>query len=359
MTRFGFLPRQLRARPLACFAVAFLAGMLFARACALPCAPCAVALAAAVGAGLALRKRPKALAALVLLTGFLAGTVRMTLASEAIPPVQTRYSVGMVGRVASEPFNNPNTGRLIVRFQLESVNDEPSDLSLRLYVRTDEPPIETIRYGQRLRLTGHIWQADPVTNPYEFDFGAYLNRQGLSGYATARLADVEILEERRDIQSLVISARRVVASRIDALFPRSAGLMRALVLGDRSLLSDEQRQSLNRTGTAHLISISGLHVTVLAALLSLLFSRFMPRKRANLTAVALLIPYGMLIGFSAPFLRALVMFALLCCAPVFGYPSDSVTRLCVAMLICLLINPMGVGTPASCCPSPPRRAYCC
>ena len=49
-------------------------------------------------------------------------------------------------------------------------------------------------------------------------------------------------------------------------------LARALVLGDRSLLSDEMRDQLNATGTAHLIAISGLHVTVLAFALALLLT---------------------------------------------------------------------------------------
>ena len=45
------------------------------------------------------------------------------------------------------------------------------------------------------------------------------------------------------------------------------------------------------------------------------------------SSVALLIPYGALIGFNAPFVRALIMFALVCFAPTVGHPSDSVTRL--------------------------------
>ena len=340
---FDFILRQTRARPLAVVAALFLLGVLAAQGHPLPAALCAGLFALAAGAAFLLRHRRAAMTGFLLLAGFAAGMARMTLALDAVSPVQTRYSVRMVGRVASEPFNNPDTGRLISHFQLESVNDEPSDLRLRLYLRDDEPPIETIRYGQRLALTGHIWQTDPVTNPYEFDFGAYLNRQGLSAYATAKLKDVEILEERRDPHTLVIAARRAVSERIDALFPQSAGMMRALILGDRSLLSEELRQSLNRTGTAHLISISGLHVTVLAAMLSLVLRRFMSRGRANLITIALLIPYGALIGFTAPFVRALIMFALICFAPVAGYPRDAATRLGAALLAYLLINPMSIG----------------
>ena len=340
----AFLFRQLRARPLAAFAGAFLLGLLAAQGHPLPLGACLGALGLSMAAGFLLRSRRRAFALCLLLAGLAAGMCRMTLALDAFAPVETQYSVEMVGRVVSEPFQNPDTGRLIAQFQLESVDDAPSDLRLRLYLR-DETPVDpgAVAYGQRLRLTGHIWAADPVTNPYEFDFGAYLRRQGLCAYATAKLEDVALLDTRRDIRGAFIDARRAIARRIDALFPENAGLVRALILGDRSLLDEEFRESLNRTGTAHLISISGLHVTVLAALLALMLGLCLPRAWANVAAVALLIPYGALIGFNAPFVRALIMFALVCFAPTVGHPSDSVTRLSAAMLAWLLAKPLSIG----------------
>lgn len=345
MERSDFFPfRQFRARPLASFAAAFLLGLIAARNFGLPLAACAAALAAFAALGVLLRKKRRGFALCVLLIGFMAGAVRMDLAVSAIPEVETQYSVALTGRVASEPFLNPDTGRLISRFNVETIDGEPSNLRLRLYIRDSEPvDPQAVVYGQRLQLVGHIWKPDPITNPYEFDFADYLRRQGLAAYATAKLEDVTPLDARRDVQSLLIDVRGTVAARIDALFPENAGLVRALVLGDRSLLDEEFRESLNRTGTAHLISISGLHVTVLAALLAFAFGLFMPRRRANLLAVLLLIPYGALIGFNAPFVRALIMFALICLAPVAGHPSDSITRLSVALLGYLLVRPMAVG----------------
>ena len=340
----SFLPRQLRARPLACFAVAFLLGLVLARRLSLPLWAAGAALLTIVVLGFALRKNRIATGILLLLAGLLAGTLRMTAAMQAIHIEPTRYSVEMAGRVASEPFIKQDTGRLIFRFETQTVDGEATKLSLRLYVRSDDrAALEGIAYGQQLKLTGHIWHPDPVTNAHEFDFGDWLSRNGFNGYATAKAEDVEIVGETRDFQSAVIAARKAVGKRIDALFPHSAGLMRALVLGDRSQLSDELRESMSLTGTGHLISISGLHVTVLAAFIAFGLSRMMARRWANMIAVALLIPYGVLIGFGPSFSRALMMFALLCFAPIAGRPSDAVTRLCAAMLIWLCVRPLSVG----------------
>lgn len=337
-----FVLRQVRARPLACFAVAFALGLLLRQRFAVPTLACAGALVPLVGVGIAFRKRRRTAAALLLLIGLAAGMGRMGLALDRVRPVETRYSVEMVGRVASEPFTKSDTGRRIFRFELETAGGDPCDLCLRMYLRGDPEPLEAIACGQRLKLTGHIWAPDPVTNPYEFDFGAYLNRQGMDAYATAKIEDVTVLGAEENPQTAIIGARQAIARRIDALFPKSAGMMRALVLGDRSLLGDEQRDALQRSGTAHLISISGLHVTLLAAVLSMLLGLVMPRKYAALVAVALLIPYGALIGFTAPFVRALCTFAILCCAPVAGLPSDGITRLSAAMLLWLLAKPLSI-----------------
>ena len=340
----SFPARQARVRPLACFSLAFLLGLAIARRWTPPLIWCAAGLAAALLAAFALMRLRRRAGAVLLLCGLLLGMGRMTLALHAVPGVETRFSVPMTGRVISEPFTNPDTGRVISQFRLETLENEPSELRLRLYLRgDDEASLARIAIGQRLELTGHIWANDPVTNPYEFDFGAYLERDGMSGIATAKIEDVTILGQARGLSVWLASVRRAIAARIDALFPGNAPMVRALVLGDRSLISEEMRQSLNATGTAHLIAISGLHVTVLAFALAWLLGWLMPKPAANLASVPLLMLYGLLIGFRPSFLRALVMFAVLSGAPVLGLPTDDVTRLCTALLVCLMVRPLDIG----------------
>lgn len=342
----SFPLRQLRARPLTCFAAAFLAGLIAARRLAVPVAASLTACAVCGLLILVLRIKCRRLAAAFMLLGFCLGLTRMGLAVSAFEPAQTRYSVHMTGRIASEPFKNPKTGRVISRFQLESAGGEVCDLTVRLYLRGDEALLDGIDYGQRLSLTGHLWQNDPVTNPYEFNFGEYLHRNGMSVIATAKIEDVEILEAFQDVQSIVIALRRAIAARIDRLFPQNAPLVRALVLGDRSLLSEELREGLNATGTAHLIAISGLHVTVLAMALSLALGRFISRRLAGVIALVPLVFYGVLIGFPASFARAVMMFGIFSLASIIGVPSDSVTRLSAAMLVWLTLRPMDIADAA-------------
>ena len=340
----GFFRRQVKARPLACFSVAFLAGLIIALKWRFSTPACAAVCAGFLAATIALRiGRRRVFAWAMLGFALFAGMTRQSLARGAVPDVETRYSVSMTGRIVSEPYTNPDTGRVISVFRLESIDGAESRMRVRLYLRGDPEMLSRIDYGQRLSFTGHLWACDPVTNPWQFDFGQFLRRDGLAAYATAKIEEVTVEPAAANAKSAVIRLRRSIADRIDALFPDGAGMVRALILGDRSLLSEETREALNRTGTAHLISISGLHVTLLAALLSTLLGLAMPRRRANALTLLFLIPYGVLIGFGAPFFRALVMFAVFSFAPIAGLPSDSVTRLSAAMLVYLSIRPMDVN----------------
>ncbi len=279
----------------------------------------------------------------MVLLALVAGMARMVLAQNAFPAVQTMYSVPMTGRIVSEPYANPVSGRVVSMFRLKTIDGKPADMCVRLYLRGDAEPLSQIDCGQILALTGHLWKSDPVTNPWEFDFGDFLRRNGMAAYATAKIEDTELLGSFSDIRTRLVSIRRALGAHIDRLFPRNAAMVRALVLGDRSMLSDETREAMNRTGTAHLISISGLHVTVLAGMLMLLLGRFLPRRWACAAALVFLTLYGAMIGFSAPFARALVMFALFVLAPAAGLPSDPITRLSAAMLVYLAIRPLDVA----------------
>lgn len=341
--RDSFFARQTWARPLACFSAMALMGMLVARGFALPwelCLAGCILVAACIAVQCA-RRRPLLL--WVMLLGLCLGGLRMSAALERYPAIETRYSVHLSGRVVSDPFIKPDTGRLILKYRLTEADGIESDLVLRLYLRGDAEALDAIEYGQTLALTGHIWANDPVTNPHEFDFGEYLHRNGTAAMATAKIEDVEITGQRREVMSIIVDIRHAIALRIDALFPENAALVRALVLGDRSLIGEEMRERLNATGTAHLISISGLHVTLLALALSRLLSLWMTRRRSNLIVLGPLLFYGALIGFIAPFVRALTMFALFSFGLASGLPADPITRLAAALLGFLAIHPLSIA----------------
>lgn len=338
----GFLFRQLDVRPLAVFALHCLFGILVASRINIPTSVALVAMAIAALLGALLRRRRRARAVcLAMLFPLCLGALRFTLQEAFFPPVEPHFSVEFDGEILSD-VTRTQKERLICTFHVTRIEGEPVSERVRLYARSDELPLEGLSYGQTLHCFGHIWPQEHATNPYEFDQANWLRGIGLQGMASAKLENIEIIRQSSGWKTPLYACRHFLASRIADLFPGSAALAQAFLLGDRSDLDPETRAAFNATGVAHLISLSGMHVTVLAAAVSLLLSRFLHRRHAELVTLDFIALYGALVGFPPSLCRAALMFAVMTGGTLCGRPSDPVTRICAALLAMLLWDPFYV-----------------
>ncbi len=119
----------------------------------------------------------------------------------------------------------------------------------------------------------------------------------------------------------------------------TAGLFRALLTGDKSGLSDSLTTALSRCGLSHIVAVSGLHISCLAGLCSLILRR----RRWKLLSLPVLAFFTVMVGSVSAY-RALLMAALVLLAPVVRRESDGMTSLGFAMLLILLKNPLSVSS---------------
>lgn len=135
--------------------------------------------------------------------------------------------------------------------------------------------------------------------------------------------------------------RLQLQSRIDALFPGdTAPFARALVLGDSDALDDTAASDLSISGIRHMVAVSGLHVSILCALLSLLAGR-----RQWLTCILGLPLLGLfcaVTGFTPSVVRASIMMGLMMLAGAVRREYDPLTELSAAVLVMTALNPMVV-----------------
>lgn len=119
-----------------------------------------------------------------------------------------------------------------------------------------------------------------------------------------------VITHARPTASLV-SLRARAGRRIDRLFGADAPMVRALVIADMSAIPAEQRDRFARAGLVHMLSVSGLHVAIVALAFALLASALrIPRRAADAATLALLAAYVLLIGAPPPAVRAAVMLGL-------------------------------------------------
>jgi len=124
------------------------------------------------------------------------------------------------------------------------------------------------------------------------------------------------------------------------LSPDEAGMVNAMLFGDRSRLTQQLRLGFQRTGSFHLFVVSGMHVALLAGLLVWLFRQFrMPNWLATILTLILTYSYALLTGFGVPVQRALLMTAVFLLARLLSRQRNSLNALGAAALAVLLCSP--------------------
>lgn len=214
-------------------------------------------------------------------------------------------------------------------------------IRVSFYGRTEIPP------GAYVRLSGIPSLPVRATNPGQFDQAENAKIQKISFY----MKNPSVVSVHRRIFSVrgrMMQTRTRLRERIGRLFSSDdAGVLCAMLLGDKELLDDDTRTLWQSGGISHMLAISGLHLTILGmGLFKLLRKCRMPLKAASAVSCAFLFFYCLFTGMAVSTVRALIMFVLAIGAPLAGRTYDTPTALSVAAVMILLDNPYMLTSPA-------------
>lgn len=176
------------------------------------------------------------------------------------------------------------------------------------------PKIRQHLYGERLRLKTKLHLPVNYKNPGAFDYVAYLRSKDINVLGSAKVDHVETLPGRggTTIGHWRATARRSVLSHIDRLWPRaSAALISAMIVGDAAGISRETRLEFQRSGTYHVLVVSGMNVAILAVVVFWVLRRLRAGNEwATLITIVLACAYALLTDLGAPILRAVLMLSM-------------------------------------------------
>jgi len=208
--------------------------------------------------------------------------------------------------------------------------------------------------GDHWQLAVRLKRPHGFANPGGFDYERWLFQQRISatGYVREDDRNRRFSDTRPALITAVRSRLQLAMEHLQADKPTMA-MIRALTIGDRSAISVADWNILRKTGTSHLMAISGLHISLAAGLVFWLvrvlwahagrFSEVIPaRKVAALAAIVGALLYALLAGFGIPARRALVMVTVVMLALVFNRRSGLAPALCLAAVVTLLIDPLSV-----------------
>lgn len=327
-------------------AVAFLAGVLLVQYWpALPALSVLVAIV--IAAGLAAWRRYLWVAFLLVGVTWASGYAMVRLA-ERLPERLAGVDMTVTGVVADLPEQH---GRH-ARFDF-AVVDESAPARLRLsWYRADT----ALKVGQQWRFTVRLKPPHGSSNPGGFDYERWLLTLGIGATGYVREYPQPLLLGQHQGWFNVGLWRQAIGERWSAQADHivHTALLKALTIGDGGDITPAQWDIFRRTGTTHLVVISGSHIGLIAGLTYWLTLRswawlgwlaWPPQRVAAVAAMLAGFAYALLAGFSVPSQRAVVMLVVLMLAIIRQRHMQSFNTLALALLAVLLFDPLAVLSP--------------
>lgn len=270
--------------------------------------------------------------------------------------------VTLVGTLASMIEESEQDGEVISRFELEAeeVLLDTTWQAVRGRVRLAMlGKADELRPGISLMLLAKVGPPEGFKTPGAFDYQSHLAAKGiyLSGWIDGR-ADVLRLDSENEssLRWLPEQLRQETGRFLrQHLSPELASVYQALLIGSQAAVPPEIQEQFRAAGTMHILSVSGLHMSLLGLMSGLLLNWLLRRSewlllRAHVPTLALLgtlpllLIYGFIAGLNTPVLRAMLMAVTVVAALILRKRHDMLHLLAAAALLVLACNPLSLFT---------------
>lgn len=220
----------------------------------------------------------------------------------------------------------------------EKPADTKATENILCYLREGVPEPEI---GSLVILKGTLKNFQQPTNPGQFNAPFYYQILRIS--FRLNQAEIQVKSDRfYKISEGLYQLRRKAGSKMDALLPeQEASVMKTMLLGEKGILDEEIKGLYQRNGIAHILAISGLHISMIGmGLYQLLRRAGLKITLSAILASMVIVLYGMMTGFTVSAIRAIAMFLLQMLAQILGRTYDRITALAVAAVLMLVEQPL-------------------
>ncbi len=190
-------------------------------------------------------------------------------------------------------------------------------------------------YGEEIYFIGKL--REPKSSP-DFDYIDYLRAKNI--YAQSASPEIYIIVQHKNLIFYALQLKHWLISKFQILFDKEqAGLLIALLTGQKNFMSDQAVAGFNLTGTAHMIAVSGYKLTLLMIAIGSLAAYF-GRKSTLILAIATAFIYAAFAGFEPAVMRALIMSGIFLLAQKSGRKFNLLTALLLTAAILVAANPL-------------------
>ncbi len=232
---------------------------------------------------------------------------------------------------------------------VEVENGEKSVSVKRIFVNTEKIP--NVKIGNIIKVRGKLRQFEEAANKGNFDSRKYYLSLGFYGKIEAGTIEV-INSDYSGIRQGLYEVRMEIIERLEKLcsdnkgifsiINNKNGIIGAIILGDKTDLDSDIKELYSVSGIAHILAISGLHISFIGMAIYRLLRRRFRFLFSAAVSIPVVLSFGIMSGFGISTIRAIIMFILKIIGEVLGRKYDAITAISLAGLVLLVQNPFVV-----------------
>ena len=246
-------------------------------------------------------------------------------------------------------IENTAFGKNIYLKGVEVENGEKSVSVKRIFVNTEKIP--NVKIGNIIKVRGKLRQFEEAANKGNFDSKKYYLSLGFYGKIEAGTIEV-INSDYSGIRQGLYEMRMEIIERLEKLcsdnkgifsiINNKNGIISAIILGDKTDLDSDIKELYSVSGIAHILAISGLHISFIGMAIYRLLRRRFRFIFSAAVSIPVVLSFGIMSGFGISTIRAIIMFILKIIGEVLGRKYDAITAISLAGLVLLVQNPFVV-----------------
>ena len=256
--------------------------------------------------------------------------------------IPTDKKIHMKGTIISKDIMESSfeEGKNYAKLILEN-NDKGGNIQVNLYSKD----ISKLNIGDYIEVYGNFETPKTSRNPRSFNYKKHLNSRGI--FLLGNCESFRIIGASQGIRFFIYQyidhVRDVIFSDAPGSRGEVNGLLRGVVLGDKTGIGEEVYDNFRMFGTAHVLAVSGLHVGILLTLYRRIY-RSRPSVLLTFMIIIVLIFYGTLTRWSPSVLRAVLMSLIYIFSQIISRDADLLTSLGITSMISLSLNPLVISS---------------
>lgn len=212
----------------------------------------------------------------------------------------------------------------------------------------------TLKYGTLLQAEGTLRTLEEPSNPGQFNQKLYYKSQGIFYRMTANIVSDMGMGSISRFEYMEYGLRQCLhdfRARLEGVYDKllnekDAGFIKAMVLGDKSGMDRDRKTLFQKNGIAHILAISGMHLSILSGILMWIFKRAgFHRKPGCVLSLFILLCYGIMTGEGISTLRAFLMSGMSVLAILTGRSYDMPTAASLSAIVILFRSPLCLTQP--------------